>query len=175
MAFWIPLLKALPAIIGAASSVFNSASGATAAQHQRRAGLAGLMFVQREQAVARRDLVRNMRLARAQALAQGSADSGGLRSSGVGGTVGSLGSQGEFNLDYFQGQASLAEQKHRSEIAAGNAISAGTNLQNFAQTFQAGVNLWDSWKNYRASTGATTVPTTPSATAAPKSVLGPFS
>lgn len=71
--------------------------------------------VERQQAqlavgVQRRDMVRQARIARAQAVAASAAESGGLQSSAPQGAISSMGTQLTSNLSYFDYQVGLGNQ-----------------------------------------------------------------
>jgi hypothetical protein len=105
-----PVGAAVGGIIGGIAGIF----GSKANKAKRRARKEQRRMTEREQAVQRRDLIRNFRLARAQALAAGSSETGGLESSGVQGAAASIASQGVFNLNFFDAQ--VASQRRINDL-----------------------------------------------------------
>lgn len=115
----VPLvIAAVGAAVKLIGGLFGAAKAAKAAKYRRKAASKGREIVEKEQAVQRRDIVRNLRVARAQALAQGATESGGTRSSGTQGVSGSFASQSLFNLDFFEGQAEKSRRKFEFELKA---------------------------------------------------------
>jgi hypothetical protein len=91
------------AIIGGAVGAVGGLFSKKAKKYRRDAEKEGKLIAEREQAIQRRDIVRNFRMARAQALAAGSSESGGGGSS-VAGALGSIDTQGAFNINFFDTQ-----------------------------------------------------------------------
>lgn len=116
-------------IIGAVGGLFSKKGK----KLKRRAANEQRAISEREQAVQRRDIVRQLRFVRAQALASGSSESGG-GGSAVQGAVASIGSQGSFNVEFFDKQvnsqgyieALLKKARAREEVsgAIGGIVNA---------------------------------------------------
>ncbi len=106
--------------------------------------------VERQQAqmavgIQRREMVRQARMARAQAVAASAAESGGLQSSAPRGAVSSLGSQLTSNINYFDYQVNLNNQaqayrKKAGKYArqAGDIAALDKLLDSAAQVFMGG-------------------------------------
>lgn len=102
------------AVIGGVIGAIGGLFGAKANKSRRKARKEQRRMTEREQAVQRRDIIRQFRFARAQALAAGSSEDGGLQSSGVQGALGSVTSQGVFNLGFFDAQ--VASQNRINDL-----------------------------------------------------------
>jgi hypothetical protein len=136
-----PVGMAVGAVLGGIAGLFGGSKKRKARKYAAKVEAEEARMVERAQAVQRRDLIRQMRIARAQALAAGSSESGGLMSSGVQGAVSSIGSQGKFNLGYFDTQ--IANQQLRNNYArrAGKYASQASNIFG---VLDAGVQLAES-------------------------------
>lgn len=129
-----PWGAAAGAVVGAIGGLFSSKANAA----KRQASKEQRIMAEREAGIQRRDLVRQFRMARAQALASGSSQEGGLESSAVQGALGSIGSQGKANLSFFDTQVksnrkinSLLNKASGYESTAGvigSLVSLGSDL-----------------------------------------------
>ena len=121
-------------VLGAIGGIFSSKAKKKkkqAAKEQQRAA-------ERDAAVQRRDILRQYRATRAQSVAAAAAEGGGLQSSAAQGAIGSLASQNEFNLNFFDTQIASNKKVNtllgKAEKYAGyasltnSAISAGAGL-----------------------------------------------
>lgn len=142
------IVEAVGGTIKLIGGLFGTSKKAKAAKYRRKAAAVDRQMVEKTQAVQRRDLIRNLRAARAQAMSQGASESGGTRSSGTQGVSGSLASQSLFNLDFFEGQAQKGKLKYTYEIKAdkyeskANEIIAysdliGTSMQEAGRAMQS--------------------------------------
>lgn len=95
-----PVGAIIGGIIGAIGGIFQ----ASANKAKRQAKAEQIRAQEREAAVQRRDLIRGIRIARAQAVAAAASESGGLESSAPQGAIGSIRSQGNFATNYFDAQ-----------------------------------------------------------------------
>lgn len=87
-------------VIGAIGGLFAKKSNAA----KKRAQAEEIAIAERQAGIQRRDMVRQYRAARAEALVTGSSESGGDQSSAVLGGIASLGAQSRFNLQFFDKQ-----------------------------------------------------------------------
>lgn len=95
-----PVGAVVGGVLGAIGGLFSSS-----ANNARKAALKEQRIIAERQAgIQRRDIVRSIRFAQAQALVAGSSQDGGLESSAVLGSLSSIGSQGESNLAFFDSQ-----------------------------------------------------------------------
>lgn len=112
------------AIIGGAIGLVGGLFSRKAKKYKKMAAREEKIMAERQQAIQRRDMVRNLRMARAQALVAGSSETGG-GGSAVQGAVGSIGTQGTFNLNFFDTQVQsqknierwVGKAERRAEIA----------------------------------------------------------
>lgn len=89
-------------IIGAGLGLIRGIFGDKSAKYKRAANKQEEAMVQLQQATQRRDIVRNLFLARSTAAAAAAGqESGGMQSSAAQGALSSIGSQGRFNLKFF--------------------------------------------------------------------------
>ena len=133
-----PVGAAVGAVLGGIAGLFGGSKKRKARKFAARAAAEDVRMTERAQAVQRRDIIRQMRMARAQTLAAGSSETGGLMSSGIQGSISSIGSQGRFNLGYFdtqiQNQLLRNDYARRAGKYAGQAgdifglLEAGTTL-----------------------------------------------
>lgn len=125
-------------IAGAISGLFKSKSRKAA----RKADETRARMEDIQNAVLRRNQLREAYIARAQAVAAGAAEDGGLQSSTVIGAVGSLGSQFAYNERYFDTQQANINifnkySKNAAKFAdyAGAAASLGSAALSVAERF----------------------------------------
>jgi hypothetical protein len=95
--------------------------------------------------VQRRDLVRSTRMARAQSVAAAAASGeGGLQSSAPQGAISSIGSQGAFNLTYFDQRIATMRQM---QIYYDKAGKLGQQAGNISSLTSAAFDLYGAWKS----------------------------
>lgn len=95
-----PVGAVIGGIIGAVAGIFSSKAN----KAKRQAKMEQIRAQEREAAVQRRDLIRGIRIARAQAVAAAASESGGLESSAPQGAIASVRTQGNFATNYFDAQ-----------------------------------------------------------------------
>lgn len=95
-------------VLGAISGIFSSQSK----RYLRKAYAEEQAMQDRQAALQRRNLVRDMYVARAQSVAASAAEDGALMSSAPLGAIGSIVAQGNFNQDYFDSQVINQKQKN---------------------------------------------------------------
>lgn len=119
-----PVGAVVGGILGAVGGLFKSKSK----KYARYADAEQQKLVDRQNAMQRRDIVRNLYLARSQALAAGASESGGLQSSTVQGGLSSLASQGVGNLNYFDAQLSNITTRNSYLAKAGKAADTASGI-----------------------------------------------
>lgn len=130
----------LGGILGGIAGLF----GGGASRARRLAYQKQLNMEKRAQAIQRRDMIREFRIAQAHSLAQAAMEEGGMQSSGSQAVQSSLGTQFGFNLAYFNQQATDWKYivKH---LKKSQQLSSYSNLFNAglkAYTSFAGMGLW---------------------------------
>jgi hypothetical protein len=159
----------IPAIIGAVGSVVGAVSGASSARKTRNAtagaNQAELQKTSIQNAVARRDLIRNARSQRAQAIAAGTAD-GDITTSAVTGATSSITAQTKASLGFFDEQASLDKTISEFLTSAGQyqakAAATSSLLQSSQNIAGAASSLYglgkDAWSNRLSEVKVTATP-----------------
>ena len=104
-----PVGAVIGGIVGFVSGVFASKAN----KQKKKAKKEQIRAQEREAAIQRRDLIRNIRISRASAVAAAASESGGLQSSAPLGAVSSIESQGSAAISYFD-----------TQVASGRAINA---------------------------------------------------
>lgn len=132
------------AVIGA---IVGGIAGGFAGDKRRKAKryLKKAQAVRRQQqtmqlAVQRRDLVRQMRIQRAQAVAAGASDEG-VQSSAVIGATASVSSQGKSAVGYFDKQISLDNLYQQFMTKAGRAAEQANEIQSYMNMISSAVNI----------------------------------
>lgn len=124
-----PVGAVVGGIVGAIGGLFASKAN----KNKRKATKEQRAMVEREAAVQRRDIVRQIRITQAQAIAASASESGGLESSAPQGAIGSIQSQGLFNLGFFGVQATsqtkINSYLNKAEKYAGYASLTGSLLK----------------------------------------------
>lgn len=123
-----PVGAAVGAVLGGIAGLFGGKKKKKAKKFAAKAQAEDMRMQERAQAVQRRDIVRQFRMARAQALAAGSSESGGLQSSGIQGSLSSIGSQGRFNLGYFDTQIDNQQLRNSYAKKAGKYASQAGDI-----------------------------------------------
>lgn len=136
-----PVGAAIGAVVGGIAGLFGGQKKKKAKKYAAKAQAEDMRMQERAQAVQRRDIVRQFRMARAQALAAGSSESGGLQSSGIQGSLSSIGSQGRFNLGYFDTQINNQLLRNNYAKKAGKYASQAGDIFGL---LDAGTTLADS-------------------------------
>jgi len=115
-------------VLAGAATAASVAKDAESAHQQNKASKTLDASIGRQQAAERRQLIRESRIARAEAVsAAASQDEGGLTSSAGQGARASIESQIGFNIKYFDVQAA-ADRKYRRQLARAGKAAAGANL-----------------------------------------------
>lgn len=149
---------AIGAVIGGAIGYFSGGKKAEAKKFAAKA-----QGVRRQQqalqlAIQRRDLVRQQRIARAQAVAAGASESG-VQSSAVMGAIGSIDAQGKSSASYFDAQVDLdaAFQMYAKKAGkkAGQAAEMDTLLGSLGSLAAVGGDLYGLSKGSAAPTANT--------------------
>lgn len=122
---------AIGAVVGGAIGLFSGEKKKKARKYMRKAQEQRRRQQQMKLAVQRRDLIRQQRMLRAQAVAAGSSEQG-VTSSAVLGAIGSVDAQGKSAMSYFDAQIDLdmAYQMYSKKAgkAAGDAAELDTLL-----------------------------------------------
>jgi len=157
-----PIGAVFGGVIGAISGIFKKKAN----NKKKEATRIERQMYEREQAIQRRDMVRQMRVARAQAVAAGT-DMGGL-GSGVAGATSSVAAQGASNLRFFGNQISLGIRRNSlldkaakydsTSATIGSLVQVGASAAGYAKA--AG---WFSGPSYTAASTGTQTFSTPSA------------
>lgn len=114
--------------INVIGGIFSFGARKKAKKYANRAAAVERQQAQLEAAVQRRDLVRQSRIARAQAVAASASESGGLQSSAPQGAIGSVGSQTISNLSYFDRQVGMGNEAQAYRQKAGKYASRAENI-----------------------------------------------
>jgi len=127
-------------VIGLVSGMFSSkAKGKKKKANEIRAKMA-----ERDAAIQRRDLVRNIRIQRAQSVSAGTGD-GEVISSAVAGATGSIGAQGSTSLDFFDTQyfqnTTANKYNAKAEQYAGYSAAGNTLLNSMGGIASAGMSM----------------------------------
>lgn len=144
-------------ISGAVSIIgglFSFGARKKAKKYANRAAAVERQQAQLEAAVQRRDLVRQSRIARAQAVAASASESGGLQSSAPQGAIGSVGSQTISNLSYFDRQVGMGNEAQAYRQKAGKYASRAENIDAITGILSGAVGLF-SGGSASGSTGLT--------------------
>lgn len=124
------------AVVGGIIGAIGGLMGGKAAHMKKLARREQQHMGEREQAVQRRDMIRQYRLAAGMAQAQASSETGAELSSGVMGSIGSLGSQTLFNTGFFdvqsKAQAKVNKYLKKSDMYGGYAKLADTAMSIFS-------------------------------------------
>ena len=102
-----PVGAVVGGVIGGILGIFGGSKAKKARKYANKAQLTQRQQEQLAAGIQRRDMIREARIARAQAVAASAVESGGLQSSAPQGAIGSLGSQTTSNLSYFDNQVGL--------------------------------------------------------------------
>lgn len=121
-------------ILGGIAGLF----GGGASRARRLAYQKQLNMEKRAQAIQRRDMIREFRIAQAHSLAQAAMEEGGMQSSGSQAVQSSLGTQFGFNLAYFNQQATDWKYivKH---------LKKSQQLSSYSNLFNAGLKAYTSF------------------------------
>lgn len=155
---------AVGAVVGFVSGLFASKSK----KKKKKANELRARMAERDAAIQRRDLVRSIRIQRAQSVAAGTGD-GEVISSAVAGAAGSIGSQGENSLNFFASQyqlnATANKYDAKAERYAGYAAAGQTLLSAAGSMASAGMTTAGMFrtgaKPYTPSVNGGTYTTTP--------------
>lgn len=116
------------AVIGAAWGFLGGSEQDKSAKHATLASKYARLRQERQAAVARRDIVRQFRMARASAMTIVGNESGGTRSSAPQGAVSSLGTQFGFNTAFFDADVYLQQQFQKHSTKAGKHAAAANMI-----------------------------------------------
>lgn len=124
-----PYGAVIGAVVGGISGFIGGSEADKSAKHATMAYKYAQLRQERQAAVARRDIVRQFRMARAIAMTMIGNESGGTRSSAPQGAVGSLGAQFGFNTAFFDADVYLQRQFQKHSTKAGK-HAASANMIN---------------------------------------------
>ena len=127
-----PIGAVIGGIIGGIAGLFGGKKAAKARKFAEKAAKVERQQAQLQAGLQRRDMVRQARIARAQAIAAGASESGGLQSSGIRGAASSIGSQLTSNMNYFDQQVTLGNEAQSYKAKAGKYARS-------AAAFQSGI------------------------------------
>lgn len=148
-----PVGTVVGGILGAIGGIFSSKSK----KKQRQARAEERAMTTREQAIQRRDLIRQARIARASSVAASAAEEGGLQSSSPLGAIASITSQATGNLNYFDAQVTsqgkIFSLIGKAEKYASISDSIMGSIEAFSMASQAG---YDKIKAPKTSTNGFT-------------------
>lgn len=140
-----PIGAVIGGIVGGVVGLFGGKKAKKARKFAEKAQKVERQQAQLGAAVQRRDMIRQARMARAQAVAASAAEGGGLQSSAPQGAVASIGSQLTSNINYFDWQTDLSNEAQQYKAKAGkyarqaNAISSTFEaITSSASSFQKG-------------------------------------
>lgn len=149
-------------IIGGAAGLIGGNKASAARRQLRKANKIDMTRKTRENAIVRRDMVRDFRMKRAMQVAASFTESGGNLSSTVQTAMGSLGSQWTFNRDMFDWTSGANKQinkhlqKANSLSEQSQMISAGISMVSSMVT--SGAGAYKTWK--AGQTPSTSSPST---------------
>lgn len=153
-----PVGTVIGAVIGGAVGYFSGAEKKLAKKYGRLAQDTRRRQQQMQMAIQRRDLVRQARITRAQALAAGTSE-GNVTSSSVQGGVSSITAQTESALTYFEaqvGQDNLFQQyAKKAGKHAGKAAELDTLLASAGDLVTVGANAYGAFKGPGGSKATT--------------------
>jgi len=110
-------------VVGAVAGWFGGGQMDKATMHKRKAEKWGTLGKEREAAVARNQMLRDFRIARAEAAVQIGAEGGGMQGSATG-ALSAIGNQYVFSDAFFGGQTHIQKQTARHLRKAGRAQAA---------------------------------------------------
>ena len=132
-----PIGAVIGGIIGGVAGLFGGKKAAKARKFAEKAAKVERQQAQLQAGTQRRDMIRQARIARAQTIAAGAAESGGLQSSSVLGAASSVNSQLTSNLGYFDWQVGLGNEAQNYRAKAGKYARS-------AQAIQGGISALSS-------------------------------
>lgn len=166
-----PIGAVIGGIIGGIAGLFGGKKAAKARKFAEKANATERQQAQLQAGVQRRDMIRQARMVRAQAVAASAAEGGGLQSSAPQGAISSIGSQLTSNINYFDYQVGLSNQAQqyrskagkyaRSAAAFTTGISALSSIASNAGSFGGGTQGTGSFTNYSGSSMGTPGPWAP--------------
>lgn len=130
------------AVIGAAAGYLGGAEQDKSAKHASLAYKYAKLRQERGAAVARRDIIRQFRISRAQAMMGIGAEQGGTRSSAPQGAIASMGSQYAFNSSYFDADFWLNSMYMKHAKKAGKHAAAANTINATAGAVASAVSSW---------------------------------
>ena len=145
---------AVGAVVGAIGGFLGGSGVDRAKKHQALASKWAIIAKEREAAIARRNIIRDFRAKRAQAILMGGYEEGGLKSSTPRGGISSLGSQFAVGANFFDAQvyAQRQYQKHINK-AGRNAARAGDVFATMGAVFNATSSV--NWSSFGKSIDTT--------------------
>lgn len=121
------------AVIGGILGLFGGKKAKKARKYAEKAAAVERQQAQMAAGVQRRDMIRQARIARAQAVAAAASESGGLQSSSPMGAVSSMGTQLTSNLGYFDWQVGLGNQAQTYKQKSGKYARQASTFNSLIQ------------------------------------------
>lgn len=134
-------------ILGGIAGLFGGSAKRKAKKYAKKANAEEERMNIRKMALERRNTIRELYLARAQAVAAGASESGGLASSTVQGAVSSIGSQGRFNLGFFDAQYETLKLRNKYAKKAGKYADKAADIGGLFNLAEGIGSLYDVYKN----------------------------
>jgi len=144
------------AVIGGIIGLIGGTKAKKARQYANKAAATERQQAQLAAAVERRDMIRQSRIARAQAVASSASESGGLQSSAPRGAISSIGSQTVSNLNYFDWQVGLGNEAQYYKQRAGKFARSADTFNSFIKLgAMAGGAAYNAFSSSGSSVGNT--------------------
>ncbi len=121
MAAFSSIGAGISAAVGVLGAVGAAKAGSKASKADKKAAQARAKIAKLENAKSRRNVVREQRILRGQALARGATSGGSIQSSGTQGELSSLASQERFNIGFLDESSALNTIASNQEIRASGA------------------------------------------------------
>jgi hypothetical protein len=142
-----PVGAAVGAVLGGIAGIFGGSKKRKARKFAARASAEETRIRTRANAIERRNMLRELYVARGTAVAAGASESGGLQSSTVQGAIGSIGSQGRFNLGTFDLQIQNLRQRDTFLQKAGKYGQQANDINALFGAAQGVSTLYSAYKD----------------------------
>lgn len=140
----VPVIgTAIGAVVGGVLGLVSGIFAGKAKASKKKANQIRAKVAERDAAIQRRDLIRSIRVQRAQTVAAGTSE--GVISSAVAGAAGSIGAQGTGAIDFFASQYNLNGQANKydakSQQYSGYAAAGQTLIGSMGGLASAGMSV----------------------------------